>query len=185
MIEKIIKILAVIDAVLLLFIIAMAIQADAEYVTSECGLCIRAAPSASGGLVRVAGFAEEIYGEIEAGWMRLEDGSGYACADYVSVHNPLDNMELLGTWRVTAYAETGYPCANGHYPEAGYTIACNSLPFGTVVYIEDVGFRTVEDRGPAWLGSEWCDLYLGYHWDCVQWGNRYLKVWRVRDAETN
>lgn len=59
--------------------------------------------------------------------------------------------------------------------------ACNSLPFGTLVYIEDVGFRTVEDRGPAWLGSEWCDLYLGEYTDCVQWGDQTRKVWRVTE----
>ena len=86
-------------------------------------------------------------------------------------------MAYMGTWRVTAYAYTGNPCANGNYPETGYTIAHNSLPFGTKVFIEGVGFRTVEDRGPEWLGEEWCDLYLGDTAECVQWGNQYRKVW--------
>ena len=89
-------------------------------------------------------------------------------------------MELLGTWRVTAYAWTGNPCANGNYPTTGYTVACNSLPFGTQIYIEDIGIRVVEDRGPAWLGSEWCDLYLGDYNSCVQWGNQYRRVYRVK-----
>ena len=113
--------------------------------------------------------------------MYLEDKNGYVCADYLSLENPLDGMELLGTWRITAYAYTGSPCANGCYPSAGYTVACNSLDFGTEIYIDGVGFRTVEDRGPSWLGSEWCDLYLGDYWECVQWGNQYRRVWMVKN----
>lgn len=63
----------------------------------------------------------------------------------------------------------------------GCGIACNSLDFGTQVYIDGVGIRTVDDRGPQWLGSEWCDLYLGEHDACVQWGDQTRKVWRVTE----
>ena len=104
------------------------------------------------------------------GWLRVE-GDGYIDGTWTQTTDPFEEMELLGEWRITAYAETGYPCANGNYPTLGYTVACNSLPFGTEVYIDGVGFRTVEDRGPGWLVSEWCDLYLGEHDACVQWGD--------------
>ena len=86
-------------------------------------------------------------------------------------------MTYMGEWHITAYAYTGSPCANGEMPEAGRTVACNSLPFGTEVYIDGVGFRTVTDRGPDSMGSEWIDLYLGDHDECVQWGSQYRKVW--------
>ena len=55
-------------------------------------------------------------------------------------------MTYLGTYTITGYTWTGDPCANGNYPTVGYTVACNSLPLGTVVYIEGIGTRVVEDR---------------------------------------
>ena len=177
--KKVIWIIALVDAILIGLIIAMAIKAGAEYVTAPEGLRIRAEPGTDAEVLEVLPFRAEVSGEIEAGWMRLEGRDGYVCADYISAADPLGDARLLGTWRITAYAETGYPCANGNYPTVGYTIACNSLDFGTNVYIEGVGFRTVEDRGPEWLGSEWCDLYLGDYWECVQWGSQNRWVWKL------
>ena len=177
--------IAVMDMVMIGLMIAMVIRANAEYVTAPEGLRIRADPGTSAEVLEVLPFRAEVSGEIEAGWMRLEGRDGYVCADYVSVEDPLAGAQLLGEWRITAYAETGYLCANGRYPTVGYTIACNSLDFGTEVYIDGIGFRTVEDRGPTWLGSEWCDLYLGDYWSCVAWGNQYRKVWRIKNDQTD
>jgi len=53
----------------------------------------------------------------------------------------------LGTYCCTGYVATGNTCANGNYPTSGYTIASNSLPMGTRVYIEGIGERVVEDTG--------------------------------------
>lgn len=53
----------------------------------------------------------------------------------------------LGSYKCTGYVATGNPCANGNYPSEGYTIASNSLPIGTRVYIEGIGERVVEDTG--------------------------------------
>ena len=181
--KKIIIVVALIDMILIALILTMVIRANGEYVTAPEGLRIRAEPSTESEIFEVLPFGSEVNGEIEAGWMRLEGRDGYVCADFVSVDDPHEGMELLGTWRVTAYAETGYPCANGQYPSVGYTVACNSLPFGARIYVEGIGERVVEDRGPSWLGSEWCDLYLGDYWSCVQGGSRNLKVWRMEETE--
>ena len=51
------------------------------------------------------------------------------------------------TYHVTGYVATGNPCASGVMPEAGITVASNSLPLGTRVYIEGIGERVVQDRG--------------------------------------
>lgn len=88
-------------------------------------------------------------------------------------------MTYLGTLSCTAYTHTGNPCANGNYPSDGYTIAHNTLPFGTEVYIDGVGYRTVEDRGPGYLGSEWLDIFMDTHDACVQWGMQDRDVYLV------
>lgn len=53
----------------------------------------------------------------------------------------------LGTYRCTGYVATGNACASGVMPEAGVTVASNSLPMGTKVYIEGIGERVVQDTG--------------------------------------
>ena len=85
----------------------------------------------------------------------------------------------MGVYEITAYEWTGNPCANGNYPTEVYTVACNSLPFGTVVYIEGIGYRTVEDRGADWHSPTWIDLYLGDVDACYSFGRQYLNVYIV------
>ena len=155
------------------FLLTMIVRAD--FVTAPSGLRVRKEPSTEADILEVLPYGTKIEGETEGDWIRLENG--YVSAEFVGEDL---GMEYLGEWRITAYAYTGSPCANGNYPTTGYTIACNSLPFGTEVYIEGVGIRTVEDRGPEWLGSEWCDLYLGDYNSCVNWGSQYRGVWRVK-----
>ena len=89
------KILLVIDFIILTFITVMAFKAYGEYVTAYEGLCIREGPGTDTDVIEVLGFGEEVYGEIEAGWMRLEDGRGYVNADWVSARDPYDVMEFL------------------------------------------------------------------------------------------
>ena len=91
-----------------------------------------------------------------------------------------EELEYLGTFEMTAYEWTGNPCANGNYPEVGYTVACNSLPLGTQVYIDGVGYRVVEDRGAEWHSDYWMDLYLGDVDACYEWGVRTVDVYIVR-----
>ena len=98
----------------------------------------------------------------------------------IAEESPEEELEYLGTFEMTAYEWTGSPCANGNYPEVGYTVACNSLPLGTTVYIEGVGYRVVEDRGAEWHGSNWMDLYLGDVDSCYEWGVRSVDVYIVR-----
>lgn len=88
-------------------------------------------------------------------------------------------MIYLGAFDLTAYCWTGYPCANGNYPATEYTVACNSLPLGTTVYIEGIGYRVVEDRGAEWHADNWMDLYLGDEASCWEWGVRTRDVWVV------
>lgn len=120
------------------------------------------------------------------GWAKVEydDNIGYVYGDYIGE----EKREYLGNYFITAYEDSGRACANGNYPTVGYTVAHNSLPFGTVVYIDGVGYRIIEDRGPSYLGDEWLDIYLGDPSACYQWGEQHLDVYRViveEDKEYN
>lgn len=89
------------------------------------------------------------------------------------------DMVYSGNYMMTAYTWTGNPCANGNYPTDGYTVACNSLPFGTRIYIDGVGERVVEDRGPSNYGDYWLDIYMDSYDACVYWGVQYRDVYII------
>lgn len=92
----------------------------------------------------------------------------------------LGNYAFHGHFVLTAYEWTGAPCANGAFPTVGYTVACNSLPLGTRVYVEGIGERVVEDRGASWHSSNWMDIYLGDVSACDQFGVREADVYVLR-----
>lgn len=170
---------------IMLFAVLGAVSAKGEvvYVNAPNGLNLRQIPSAESksiGLLEYGQAVAVVDDEPLNGWYRVE-GDNYIKAEYTQKENPFDQMELLGEWRITAYTWTGNPCANGQYPTEGYTVACNSLPFGTKVYIDGVGFRTVEDTDGGAMGNEWIDLYLGDYNSCVQWGYQTKKVWKVKE----
>lgn len=64
----------------------------------------------------------------------------------------------LGTYRCTGYVATGNACASGVMPESGVTVASNSLPMGTRVYIEGIGERVVQDTGG--MGNGVIDVFV-------------------------
>jgi 3D (Asp-Asp-Asp) domain-containing protein len=69
--------------------------------------------------------------------------------------------------------------ASGTKPAQGRTVAANWLPFGTRVYLDGVGWRTVEDR-MAKRFSERVDVYFDRHADARRFGIRTNRVWVVR-----
>lgn len=156
--------------------------AETSYVASGNGLNLREEPSENSEVIEVLPYGEELNTmEYDDEWTRVlsEDGVGYVDSDWISDEDPSEGETYLGSWTITAYAATGSPCASGTWPEVGRTVACNSLPFGTRIRIEGVGERIVEDRGPDYLGGDWCDLYLGDYDSCVGWGNQRRDVYLI------
>ena len=165
----------IVDFLMIVFLLSMLVRAD--YVNSENGLRIRKKPSTDSEILGVLPYGEEVEGTKVGDWIKIE--KGYVFAEYVQETDPLDGLEFIGDWNITAYTWTGYQCANGNYPTDGYTIAHNSLPFGTRVYIQGLGTRVVEDRGPSSLGTRWCDLYMSSYNACVQWGSQNRRVYLI------
>lgn len=88
-------------------------------------------------------------------------------------------MTFLGVYELTAYEWTGYRCANGNYPTCNYTVACNSLPLGTQIFIEGMGTYVVEDRGG--MADSVIDIYMGDYDTCIQFGRRTANVYVYED----
>lgn len=82
------------------------------------------------------------------------------------------NMEL------TAYIWTGNPCADGVYPQVGYTVACNDPSlWHRWIYIEGHGTYYVHDTGG--MSSNVIDIYVGDYDSAVQFGRRSANVYIV------
>lgn len=107
----------------------------------------------------------------------IEDAEEEIVNPVVTYDSP--GLVYLGEYEITAYEYTGSTCANGNYPTPWYTVACNSLPFGTELYIDGVGYVIVEDRGADWHSSNWLDLYIGDIDACYEWGVQYRDVYLV------
>lgn len=86
-------------------------------------------------------------------------------------------QEYIGNFHITAYAYTGSRTASGVMPTERHTVACNSLPLGTEIYIEDMGRYVVEDRGASWHSDNWLDIYMGDVESCIEWGNQEREVY--------
>lgn len=84
-------------------------------------------------------------------------------------------MTYLGFYELTAYEWTGNTCANGNYPTTGYTVASNTIPLGTRIYIEGYGYYTVEDTGG--MAGNVIDIYLGDADACIQFGRQGANVY--------
>lgn len=86
--------------------------------------------------------------------------------------------EYVGVYELTAYEETGNNCADGVYPQVGYTAACNdSSLWHKWVYIEGVGERYIHDTGG--MARNVIDIYMGDYSTCIQFGRRSAKVYLI------
>lgn len=101
-------------------------------------------------------------------------------------------LEEAGTFLCTAYCAEKYPhicgtgdgiTASGVEITADVTVAAdqNLLPYGTVLYIEGVGVRIVQDKGAAVQGRH-LDVAVDTHENALNWaGYGEHKVWIVKE----
>ncbi len=70
------------------------------------------------------------------------------------------DMTYFGKMATTGYLATGCPCADGVYPQVGYTVACNdSRLWHKKIYIEGIGIRYVHDTGN--MSMDVLDVFVG------------------------
>lgn len=100
----------------------------------------------------------------------------------VTYTTPAPEPEWI-TLKATAYCSCSKCCgkwadgitADGSIATQGITVAADwsILPQGTVLYIEGVGERTVQDTG---VYGYWIDIYYNDHEAALDWGVRYVKA---------
>lgn len=101
----------------------------------------------------------------------------------------LYQQNYLGKFKLTAYCpcrscsgEWGAITSTGVIPQDGVTIAVdpNIIPYGTKVYIEDVGVRVAQDCGGA-IKNNKIDVYVSNHENCFkkEYNQKSARVWLV------
>ena len=101
----------------------------------------------------------------------------------------------LGEYLCTAYCAEEYPhvcggngvTASGTSPVPGITAAADwdVLPAGSVIYIEGVGIRVIEDTGSAVKGQA-LDVLVETHDEAVRWaGYGVHRVWLLQKGGTD
>lgn len=93
----------------------------------------------------------------------------------------------LGSFNISFYCSCEKCCgkttgitASGAKVQDGVTVAADTsvLPFGSRIYIENLGWRTVQDRGGAIKGNR-LDVYVASHEKAYQLGRMTKNVWVV------
>lgn len=104
-------------------------------------------------------------------------------------------LEDAGVFLCTAYCTEQYPhicgtgdgiTASGAPVQAGLTVAADQtiFPYGTVLYIEGIGIRVVQDRGAGIQGQHLDVAVAGTHEDALSWdGYGEHRVWVIKENE--
>lgn len=127
----------------------------------------------------IAEYADTLRDSLKArdrldGKLLVEDAGDFLCTAYCTEKQE----HICGTG--TGITASGAPV------EADVTVAADPdvFPFGTVLYIEDVGVRIVQDKGAGIQGKHLDVAVPGSHEDALNWnGYGTHRVWVIREAE--
>lgn len=87
-------------------------------------------------------------------------------------------MYYYATLELTAYIATGNPCADGAYPQVGYTVASNDPAlWHRRIHIEGYGDYYVHDTGGMGIGT--LDIFVGSYDEAMQFGRRTADVYII------
>lgn len=126
----------------------------------------------------VAGYADDLRDSLKARdrldqKLLVKDAGEFLCTSYCTEQYE----HICGTG--TGITASGAPV------EAGVTVAADPdiFQFGTVLYIEDVGVRIVQDRGSDIQGKHLDVAVPGSHKDALNWeGYGKHHVWIIKEA---
>lgn len=85
-------------------------------------------------------------------------------------------MQFAGVYELTAYIDTGNPCADGIYPVVGFTVASNDPTlWHKYILIEGYGKYYVHDRGA--MASNVIDVFVSSYDEAMQFGRREANIY--------
>lgn len=87
-------------------------------------------------------------------------------------------MTFYANMEMTAYVATGNPCADGVFPEVGWTVACNDPNlWHKTIFIKGYGTRYVHDTGG--MSSNVIDLFVSTESEAYEIGRRDVEVYII------
>lgn len=171
------------------------VLANTTYTVNCSALNVRTAPSTQSSIIGVLYRGQQVSGgQSSNGWTPIvyNGVNAFVYSTYLT-SSPTNNtntnittgsLVYIGTYRTTGY-DICYSCcgkvdgitASGTKATPGRTIAMKGYPYGTRVYIEGVGYRTVEDTGGFSYNS--IDILCNNHTECYAITG-YRKVYLVK-----
>ena len=132
---------------------------------------------------------EALEGQVDYLKQKMEEMQGRIQDIRDRLDSLLETFDVAETYTITGYAPLdpqavygldyiGNPAvtASGDRPIPGQTVAADkSIPFGTKVWIEGIGIRTVNDRGGA-IKRGRLDLCMETRNEALQFGRQKRKV---------
>ena len=166
-----------------------------SYIVNCSALNVRSEPSLQGAIIGSLYRGSQITGgQSSNGWTPIvyNGKNAFVYSAYLttqsntstSTNTNTGNLTYIGTYRTTGY-DICYSCcgkidgitASGTKATPGRTVAMKGYPYGTKIYIEGVGYRTVEDTGGFHTNT--IDILCNNHSECYAITG-YKKVYLVQ-----
>lgn len=102
----------------------------------------------------------------------------------ITERDRLEQMSSRGEIRsvnmeITAYSMGTITATGTTVREGVVAVDPDIIPYGSLLYIVNVGYVTAEDCGGA-INGYMLDLYMNSQRDAINWGRQYRKVYIVR-----
>lgn len=85
-------------------------------------------------------------------------------------------QQYAGNYELTAYIATGNPCADGDFPQTGFTAACND-PKLWHKYVNIDGYGTFYIHDTGGMASNVIDIFVDSYDEAIQFGRRSADVY--------
>ena len=142
---------------------------------------------------------EDLYGDDYAGTADADSGRVESTEELCELYDTVCETDSIsgdssdrtdpvltycGDWTISFYCPCESCCgvwatgctASGVTATPWHTVATDMFDFGTTLYVDGLGYFTVEDRG---VSGEWLDVFVSDHSEALALGLQYRSVYIV------